>query len=252
LDAILEATDVVLVARGDLGVEMELAKVPLVQKETTRKCQQAGKPVIIATQMLQAMVAQPTATRAEVSDVANAILDSADCVMLSAETSVGAYPAQSVKMMNRIAERTEAYLGASGIAPRMEASSTMRRVTTAVAHGASLLARELDAKLVAVWTGTGKTARLLSKCRLDRPVIGLSPDERVCRRMALYYGVVPVRLPHSDDVPAMLGEVDRMLLDRRLAAEGDMVVVVAGTRLEEPGATNSLLIHLVKGRSDKP
>ncbi|MFH1417883.1 MAG: pyruvate kinase [Planctomycetota bacterium] len=250
LDAIIEATDVVLVARGDLGVEMELAEVPLVQKEITRKCQQTGKPVIVATQMLQSMVDRPTATRAEVSDVANAILDSADCVMLSAETSVGAYPVQSVKMMNRIAERTEAYLDASGIAPRMDASLTIRRVTTAVAHGASLLARELDAKLVAVWTGTGKTTRLLSKCRLDRPVIGLSPDGRVCRRMALYYGVVPVHLTHTDEVQAMLGEVDRMLLDQQLAAEGDRVVVVAGTRLEKPGATNSLLIHLVKGRSD--
>ncbi len=250
LDAIIEATDVVLVARGDLGVEMELAQVPIVQKEIARKCQQAGKPVIIATQMLQSMVDQPTATRAEVSDVANAILDSADCVMLSAETSVGAYPAQSVAMMNRIAERTEAYLDASGFAPRMEVASTMRRVTTAVAHGASLLARELDAKLVAVWTETGKTARLLSKCRLDRPVIGLSPDEHVCRRMALYYGVVPVHLSHTNDVPAMLREVDRMLLDRQLAVESNMVVVVAGTRLEKPGATNSLLIHLVKDQRE--
>ncbi len=245
LDAIIEAADVLLVARGDLGVEMDLAQVPLLQKRIVKLCQTAGKPAIIATQMLQSMVEQPTATRAEVSDVANAILDGADCVMLSAETSVGAYPTESVRMLTRIAEKTEAFLQERGEAARVDAAKTMRRITTAVAHGASLLARELDAKLVAVWTGTGNTARLLSKTRLYPPVIGLSPDEHVCRRMALYYGVVPIQLARESDVPTMLRGLDAVFLERGLASAGDLIVAVAGTRLEEPGATNSLLIHLV-------
>ncbi len=245
LDAIIESADVLLVARGDLGVEMDLAQVPLLQKRIVKLCQTAGKPVIIATQMLQSMVEQPTATRAEVSDVANAILDGADCVMLSAETSVGAYPAESVRMLTRIAEKTEAFLHERGESARVDATKTMRRITTAVAHGASLLARELDARLVAVWTSTGNTARLLSKTRLYPPVIGLSPDEHVCRRMALYYGVLPIQLARESDVPKMLRGLDALFLERGLAAPGDLIVAVAGTRLEEPGATNSLLIHLV-------
>jgi len=245
LDEIIEAADVVLVARGDLGVEMDLAEVPLLQKRIVRKCQQAGKPAIVATQMLQSMVGAPTATRAEVSDVANAILDGCDCVMLSAETSVGAYPVQSVRMMNRIAEQTEAYLNRQSAAARVDASRTMRRITTAVAHGANLLARELEAKLVGVWTQTGNTARLLSKTRLNVPVVGLSPDETVCRRMSLYYGVIPMRRKRQAEMPAMLGELDRVLLEQHFARPGDLIVVIAGTRLEHDGATNSLLMHLV-------
>lgn len=244
IDEIIESADVVLVARGDLGVELDLARVPLLQKQITRKCRLAGRPVIIATQMLQSMVERPTATRAEVSDVANAILDAADAVMLSAETSIGSYPIESVKMMVRIAEQTEDFLDRSGAASA-EVNSLVPRVPTAVAHGANLLARELDAKLVAVWTQTGNTARLLSKCRLPSVVIGLSPDEHVCRRMAMYYGIKPVQMTRDEDVLAMLGEVDAALLARGLAVSGDMIVVVAGTRLHQVGSTNAIFIHLV-------
>lgn len=245
LDEIIESADIVLVARGDLGVEMDLARVPLLQKDITRKCRLAGKPVIIATQMLQSMVESPTATRAEVSDVANAILDAADAVMLSAETSVGKYPVEAVRMLSRIAEQTEDYLDRSAASTTVDKSALLPRVPTAVAHGANLLARSLDAKLVAVWTQTGNTARLLSKCRLPLPVIGLSPDEYVCRRMSMYYGVIPVQLSRDDEVLAMLGEVDAMLLEAKLAEKGDMIVVIAGTRLLQVGSTNALLIHLV-------
>jgi len=244
IDEIIESADVVLVARGDLGVELDLARVPLLQKQIARKCRLAGRPVIIATQMLQSMVECPTATRAEVSDVANAILDAADAIMLSAETSVGSYPIESVKMMVRIAEQTEDFLDRSDAASA-EVNSLVPRVPTAVAHGANLLARELDAKLVAVWTQTGNTARLLSKCRLPSVVIGLSPDEHVCRRMAMYYGIEPVQMSRDEDVLAMLGEVDAALLSRGLAVSGDMIVVVAGTRLHQVGSTNAIFIHLV-------
>jgi len=245
IDRIIEIADVVLVARGDLGVEMELSAVPLVQKDITRRCQTRGKPVIIATQMLQSMVDQPTATRAEVSDVANAIFDAADAVMLSAETSIGEYAVESVDMMTQIAMKTEDYLSKQGALARMDLGATLRRATTAVAHSANLLAKETDARAVAVWSDTGNTARLLSKTRLSMPVVGLAADERVCRRMAMYYGVLPVQLDRKRNIPAMLSDVDALLLDRDLVSTGDLIVVIDGTRLEQPGATSGLLLHVV-------
>ena len=250
LDDIIEAADVILVARGDLGVEMDIAQVPLLQKRIVRQCQRAARPAIIATQMLQSMVEHPTATRAEVSDVANAILDAADCVMLSAETSIGAYPVESVQMITRIAKQTEDYLRSRDETARIDVKLTMRRVTTAVAHGASLLARELDAQLVAVWTQTGNTARLLSKTRLPVAVVGLSPDEHVCRRMAMYYGVIPLRMDRSEEMDRMLQKLDGELAGRKLVKSGDLIVVVSGTRLNEAGATNSLLMHLVDSTAE--
>lgn len=245
IDGIVAAADALLVARGDLGVEMDLARLPLLQKTITAKCQKAGKPVIVATEMLQSMVEHPTATRAEVTDVANAIFDAADCVMLSAETSVGKYPIESVRMMNRIAEQTEAYLAASGAFARMDADPALNPATSAVTHGACLLGRELNARLLVAWTDAGRTVRLLSKCRPDRPVVGLCPDERVCRRMMLYYGVTPLRVPRPDNLDAMLQTVDRALQERGLASPGDLIVLLAGTRLEPSRATNALLIHRV-------
>jgi len=224
---------------------MDLARLPLLQKEITAKCQKAGKPVIVATEMLQSMVEHPTATRAEVTDVANAIFDATDCVMLSAETSVGAYPVESVRMMNRIAEQTEAWLAKSGAFARMDADPTLNPTTTAVAHGACTLGRELNARLLAAWTDAGRTVRLLSKCRPDRPVIGLCSDERVCRRMVLYYGVAPICLPRPDQMGEMLHSVDRALRERGFAAVGDLVILVAGTQLEQAKSTNALLIHRV-------
>jgi pyruvate kinase len=231
---------------------MDLARLPLLQKEITAKCQKAGKPVIIATQMLQSMVASPTATRAEVSDVANAILDSADCVMLSAETAIGAHPVASVQMMDRIARQTEDYLTRSGAFARMDADATTNPVTTAVAHSANMLARELSAKLIAVWTEQGDTVRLLSKCRPNRPVLGLSPDESVCRRMAMYYGVEPVCISRPDRLASMLPTVDQLILKRHWAARGDLILLVLGTRLERAGATSSLLVHLVGDEETDP
>jgi len=253
MDQIIESADVILVARGDLGVEMDLARVPILQKRIVRQCQNAAKPCIVATQMLQSMVESPVATRAEVSDVANAILDKADCVMLSAETSIGAYPLESVEMLSRTALFTEDEMRLRNRASRMDPALTMRRITTAVAHGASLLARELEAKVVAVWTDTGNTARLLSKTRLGVPVVGLSSDELVCRRMAMYFGVIPICMNRHHDILQMLRDVDTELLKRKLVRPGDLIAVVAGTRLEHNGATNALLIHLVcENETDKP
>jgi len=244
LDEIISAADAVLVARGDLGVEMDPAGVPLLQKDMARRCQTTAKPVIVATQMLQSMVDRPTPTRAEVSDVANAILDNADAVMLSAETAVGPYPTEAVRVMGRVAEMTESWQAGAPTAALVQ-SRDSRRVTTSVAHGASILARELGAKLVAVWTETGRTARLLSKHRVPATIVGLSPDAHVCRRMALYYGVCPLQLVRNPSTGVMVREVDAALKAAGLAATGDTILIIAGTHLDDPGATNALLIHLV-------
>lgn len=252
LEEIIEAADVVMVARGDLGVETELAQVPVLQKKIVRMCQHAGKPVIVATQMLQSMVENAIATRAEVSDVANAILDGGDAIMLSAETSVGKYPIEAVRAMCDIARETERYLRERNESARVDAARTLRRITTAVAHGASLLSRELDAKLVAVWTDTGNTGRLLSKTRLNTPVIGLSPDLHVCRRMSMYYGLTPIRATRPVRILQMLKELDERLIAAGYVSPGDLIVVVAGTRLDKEGATNALLMHLVGDAEHEP
>jgi len=245
LDEIVEQSDAVMVARGDLGVEMDAAAVPMIQKDVVLRCQRQSVPVIVATQMLQSMVDSPVPTRAEVSDVANAILDGSDAVMLSAETSVGRYPVEAVAMMNRIAAETEDFLLRSGPKIERHPPLTSLRVTSAVVHGAKLLSDELGARLVGVWTESGFTARLISKRRLLQPIIGLSADERVCRQMCLYYGVIPLQTNRPADDNAMLGQLDQLFVERGLAARNDLVVVVAGTRLNKPGATNALLIHLV-------
>ncbi|MBK8268544.1 MAG: pyruvate kinase [Planctomycetes bacterium] len=250
LEEIVETADVIMVARGDLGVEMDLARVPILQKRIVRMCQTAGKPVIVATQMLQSMVENAVATRAEVSDVANAILDGGDAIMLSAETSVGKYPIEAVKTMGEIALETEQFLREKNEGMRVDASRTLRRITTAVAHGASMVSREMDAKLVAVWTDTGNTGRLLSKTRLNVPVIGLSPDLHVCRRMSMYYGVIPIQANRPERILQMLKELDELLIREKFVVANDLIVVVAGTRLDKEGATNALLMHLVSGSAD--
>lgn len=245
LDEIIKLSDAVLVARGDLGVEMDVSKVPLIQKQITHLCACSGKPVIVATQMLQSMVDSPVPTRAEVSDVANAILDGADAVMLSAETSVGRYPLEAVRVIRGIADQTEAYLAErpADSTPCVDAGDL--EFVSAVAQGAAVLARELHVQLMAVWTDTGTTVRLLSKRRIRQTIIGLSPDARVCRRMALYFGVRPVRLDHRERQRDMIKDVDRDLLNRRLAGPNDMIMIITGTHLREPGSTNAMLIHLV-------
>jgi len=245
LDEIISLSDALLVARGDLGVEMDVSRVPLLQKQITQRCARAGKPVIVATQMLQSMVESPVPTRAEVSDVANAILDGADAVMLSAETSVGGYPLEAVRVIRSIADQTEAYLAgqAGDSVPRVDPEEL--QFVSAVVHGASVLARELNVHALAVWTDTGTTVRLLSKRRIPQMIVGLSPDARVCRRMSLYYGVRPARLDHQTRQKDMIRDVDAVLIDRELAKTNDMIMIVAGTHLREPGSTNAMLIHLV-------
>ncbi|MHC4439646.1 MAG: pyruvate kinase, partial [Planctomycetota bacterium] len=227
LEPIVDASDAVLVARGDLGVEMDLAEVPLIQKRITKMCRNHGKSVIVATQMLQSMTQNPTATRAEVSDVANAIMDFTDAVMLSGETAVGKYPVKSAQTIERIAKVTEAYLDKQYTAEHHRSTTTGElALTAAVARSVGQLVEDIDAKLVAVWSQSGSSARLLSKARIDVPVLALSSDERSCRQMCLHYGVIPCCQPIPENISQFTSLVDKLILENKWAHTGDRIILV--------------------------
>jgi len=243
LDDIIEAADAVLVARGDLGVEVDVATVPRLQKDMTRRCRQAAKPVIVATQMLQSMVESPTPTRAEVSDVANAIYDGADAVMLSAETAVGRFPVRAVEMMRHIAAETEAFGGDD--TPPAASSRRNTDVACAVARSLESIADDVNAKVVVVRTRSGRMARLVSKHRLARPVIAVTPAEHVTRRMALYFGVVPVLAEQCHGLEAQIAQVEHMLAERGWAGPGDLIVIGRGPSTVAAGNSGSVTIHAI-------
>lgn len=245
LDELIAQTDAVLVARGDLGVETDIWRVPLVQKDIIKRCQAAAVPVIVATQMLQSMVSNPMPTRAEVSDVANAVFDQADAVMLSGETAVGRYPVEAVDMMNRITASTGRFLAQQPATPRPACPGAAGDSTDAIAHAAVQAALDLNARVVAVWTATGATARRVARHRLPIPVVALTYNEGVWRRLNLLYGVIPLRTAPLDHPSQMAKALDALLIERRLAQPGDRVVVVTSTRPTTPGATNTVHIHRV-------
>lgn len=243
LDALISDSDGVMVARGDLGVEMDVWRVPLVQKDITLRARAAGIPVIIATQMLQSMVTNATPTRAEVSDIANAILDGADAIMLSAETASGAYPTLAVDMMDKVARVTEDYLRIHPPPAHPTVVSVASPTTSAIAHAAVQAARDVNARLVAVWTATGATVRMVAQHRLSIPVVGLTPDTRVFRNMALWYGVTPIRVEPTENPAEMTLLLERRILQLGFARPGDLIVVVTSTRPTVPGATDTTLVH---------
>ena len=244
IEAIIDAADGIMVARGDLGVEMDLPAVPIAQKRITRLCQRAGKPCIVATQMLESMIHSPTPTRAEVSDVANAVLDQADAVMLSGETAVGEYPAAAVEMMNRIARAVEAAHDPADAAVCMPVAGA--EVPAAIASAVRELMSRLDIAAVAVFTISGATARLLSKSRLNRPILAMSPEMASVRRMCLYYGVVAA---HQTEPPVhtrdILAIASRLAVEQRLAKSGQRLLVISGRPIGEPGNTNTLVVHTI-------
>lgn len=244
IEPIVEASDAVLVARGDMGVEMDVWRVPMIQKNLTLLCARAGKPVIVATQMLQSMVDSPAPTRAEVSDVANAILDGADAVMLSAETSVGKYPLESVRMMRLAALQAEQFRSQHGddLLPHGHPEVS---VASAVVHGVNLVARELGVKLVAVWTETGNTARLLSKHHLAQPILALAPVGRVCRQCTLFYGVRSACMNPPASSAALLATLDKLVVERGWAAVGDKIILTIDSRPDIEGETDTMLVHVV-------
>jgi pyruvate kinase len=239
LDAILETSEGVMVARGDLGVEMNPEKVPILQKQIIEAANSHGVLVITATQMLESMVGNPRPTRAEASDVANAILDGTDAVMLSAETSVGQYPLEAVRMMARIAREAES----SGRGCH-QTGHVRRAYPEAIAHAACTIAGDLDLTAICAFTQSGYTARLVSKERPRVPIIAFTNNPRIYNLMALYWGVSPLHVDFVEN-DALFRRVEMELLARRLAAEGDSVVVLGGIPLAARGATNFLKIHRV-------
>ncbi len=246
LDAIVQETDVVMVARGDLGVEMELEQVPICQKQIIRSCHHHGKPVIVATQMLQTMIEAPIPTRAEAGDVANAIFEGADAVMLSGETAVGAYPVEAVRTMRRIARRTNEFRKTEGLnfdPPKSPRHSRYR--TAALAAGVKAIVQELDAKLVVMWSQTGGGASYLSQNKLAVPIIAYSSSDETLRRLSVLYGVAPRFMKKPGNTAEFVQEIDAMLTENRWAAEGDAVVLVLGEPIGHPGLTNKIRVHYV-------
>jgi pyruvate kinase len=247
IDSILEVSDGLMIARGDLGVEMDVAQVPIIQKDLVRRCQTAGKPVIVATQMLQSMIEQSSPTRAEVSDVANAVYDGTDAVMLSGETSVGKFPNLAVRTMNHVADVTEQYLISAGstMVNNLKPTSAALRLSAAVARGVWQMVQDLKIKLVVVWSQTGATAQIFSKNRFPTPIIALSSDHRALRRMALHYGVVPQEMAAPEGLNDLVAAVDTMVRAREFAADGDRIIICAGASMGTPGTMNSVVIHTV-------
>ncbi|MDP2858896.1 MAG: pyruvate kinase [Bacillota bacterium] len=256
LDEILAVADGLMVARGDLGVEIPTEEVPLLQKTMIDKAVRLGKPVITATQMLESMVQRPRPTRAEASDVANAILDGTDAVMLSAETATGRYPVESVKMMARIAEKTEgspefAHLMArySGTEPATIAGggtqangTTPASVTGAVSHASCTTAAELGAAAIITPTQSGHTTRMVAKHRPAAPIVAATTDPRLMRRLALLWGTYPVLIEATTNTDLLLERSVNAALASGIVREGDVVVITAGVPVGVPGTTNMMKV----------
>jgi len=241
LEEIIDAFDSIMVARGDLGVELPLEAVPIVQKRAIELSRRMAKPVIVATQMLESMISSPVPTRAETSDVANAVLDGADAVMLSGETSVGAYPVITVQTMARIVTSTEEH----GLERIPELGTKPRTLGGAITLAAAEVASFVEAKYVCVFTESGDSARRMSRLRFKIPMKAFTPDPAIQRRMALIWGIesyVVDRVTHTD---AMYQQVDEVLIREGLAEIGDRVVVISGSPPGIAGGTNDLRVHRV-------
>ena len=238
IDEIIEAADGIMVARGDLGVEIPLEDVPVIQKMLIRKANATGKPVITATQMLRSMVNSPRPTRAEATDVANAVLDGTDAVMLSEETATGDYPVEAVQFMTRIitsAERDFPHERYLELVPR-------REVPDSVAHAACVLANHLDASAVVAPTRSGKTAMHISRFRPRQPIIALSPDANVVRRLTLFWGCLPRVVPEPTDTDDMIESSARHALKTGYVSRDDLVIMTAGHPVGVAGSTNMVRV----------
>jgi pyruvate kinase len=255
IDEIMDVSDGIMVARGDLGVELTPEKVPVVQKRLIKRANEKGILVITATQMLESMIKNPCPTRAEASDVANAIFDNTDAVMLSGETASGSFPIEVVGIMSRIIEESERALSY----PRERYSDLDEEPASpkdpagyfpqTVSQLSCIAAREIDAKAIVVFTSAGVTARRISKCRSNCRIVALSPYPRIQREMALYWGVqsaiVDNELDNTETVEEVIAKVDELLLDTGLYKEGDKVVVTAGSPLPISGTTNLIKLHIL-------
>lgn len=252
LEAIVDAADGIMVARGDLGVEIDVAETPVAQKQIINICRQKFKPVIVATQMLESMHQNRRPTRAEASDVANAILDGADACMLSGETAIGQYPAEAVEMMNRIMLFTEKMLDGQPSRSDLEGidNQIIDPITSAVTFRASNIAEEIDAKLVVVVSRSGNTAWLQAKQRSYVPTLGVSDNEATLRRMCLFWGIMPLWVESFENLQLLIQRVSAWGQESGLLAEGDRIVFVSGTGIFDK-THNLLLVHQISQETKK-
>ena len=246
LDEIIQASDAVMVARGDLGVELSAAQVPVEQKRIIARAAALRRPVITATQMLESMISSPRPTRAEASDVANAVFDGSDALMLSGETAVGRFPVEAVTMMTQIIEHAERSELFHRRAPAPACFGPVE-ISDAVAETAVSLSAKLGVKVIAVYTESGYTARLVSKHRPECSIVGLSRHPAVCLQMALLWGVRPQLVREIGDLDHLVLSAESILLSRHLAARGDLICLVAGTPFLVPGKTDLIKLHRIGG-----
>ncbi|MCB0077960.1 MAG: pyruvate kinase [Anaerolineales bacterium] len=244
IDAIIAASDGIMVARGDLAIETSTEEVPVMQKIIIRKCNRAGIPVITATQMLDSMIRNPRPTRAEASDVANAILDGTDAIMLSGETAAGNYPLRTVQTMHRIAERAEAEMFAGGL--KQYAVEDQRGVAAAVAHATVSTATRLNASAIITPTMSGSTARLISRYRPAMPIVATTPSPLVQRQLSLYWGVYPLLARRTESTDQMIDASVQAALDNELIHEGDTVVITGGTAGSPAGSSDLMKVQMIK------
>ena len=244
IDEIIEAADGIMVARGDMGVEIPIEEVPIIQKMIIKKAYHAGKVVVTATQMLDSMMSHPRPTRAEATDVANAIYDGTSAIMLSGETAAGDYPVEAVETMVRIALRTEADIN---YISRLRARKTNEKpsITDAISHTACLMAGDLNATSIVTVTKSGRTARMISKYRPQSPIIGGCMSDKVCRQLNLCWGVIPLKIEEKQDADELFDHALERSKEAGLIQEGDTVVLTAGVPLGIAGTTNLLKAHIV-------
>ncbi|WP_415951710.1 pyruvate kinase [Streptomyces sp. KLOTTS4A1] len=250
MEGVVAAFDGVMVARGDLAVEYPLEKVPMVQKRLVELCRRNAKPVIVATQMMESMITNSRPTRAEASDVANAILDGADAVMLSAESSVGAYPIETVKTMSKIVKAAEGELLSKGLQPLVPGKKP-RTQGGSVARAAAEIAEFLDARTLVAFTHSGDTARRLARYRPVQPILAFTTTEDTRNQLALSWGVNTQIVPHVDNTDDMVELVDAEMMKINACSEGDTIIITAGSPPGVPGTTNMVRVHhLGGGRRD--
>lgn len=243
-DKILEVADGIMVARGDLGIEMPLEKLPIIQKEVIQKCLKAAKPVITATQMLLSMVENPKPTRAETSDVANAVIDHTDAVMLSQESAVGKYPVETVQTMTDIIEDAEESPYDDIVIDNYKGK--VIPVDMAISLAGSTLARDTGSKAILVASISGNTARMVSRHRPELPIIVTAESEKVRRQLALSWGVVPYVLPKCENVDELIDEAVKLSLAKKIVKKGDKIIIIGGQPVGVEGSANLIKIHEIK------
>ncbi|MDK2820953.1 MAG: pyruvate kinase [Clostridia bacterium] len=245
INEILQVADGIMVARGDLGVEIPVEKVPLFQKKIIQACNRAGKPVITATQMLNSMIHNPRPTRAEASDVANAIFDGTDAIMLSGETAMGRYPVRSVVMMARIASETEKELKYENHLINKKRLDDTQSPTDAISYASCSIAHELGAAAIITPTASGSTARRVAKYRPEAPIIATSSNEKVLNQLTLVWGVEPLLVKPTNGTDEMVNEAVAAAVLAKKVKQGDLVVITAGVPANIPGSTNLLKVHII-------